>query len=79
MASVDFAAAVSALEACMLPCSGGEGRVLRIAASIAEGVPVDLREAVTGLDEGNAVLAAGAVLHASGHRHRAGTGGVTAR
>jgi hypothetical protein len=52
----------------MLPCSGGEGRVLRIAASIAEGVPVDLREAVTGLDENNAVLAAAAVLHAAGHR-----------
>ena len=59
-------AAASALEAGVLPCSGGEGRVLRIAASIAEGVPVDLREAVTGLDENNAVLAAGAVLHAAG-------------
>ena len=46
----------------------GEGRVLRIAASIAGGVPVDLREAVTGLDENNAVLAAAAVLHAAGHR-----------
>jgi hypothetical protein len=52
----------------VLPCSGGEGRVLRIAASIAEGVPVDMREAVTGLDEGNAVLAAAAVLRAAGHR-----------
>jgi hypothetical protein len=41
--------------------------VLRIAASIAEGVPVDMREAVTGLDEGNAVLAAAAVLRAAGH------------
>jgi hypothetical protein len=36
---------------------GGEGQVLRIAASIGQGVPVDLREAVTGLDENNAVLA----------------------
>ena len=52
----------------MLPCSGGEGRVLRIAASIAEGVPVDLREAATGLDVNNAALAAAAVLHAAGHR-----------
>jgi hypothetical protein len=41
--------------------------VLRIAASIAEGVPVDMREAVTGLDEDNAVLAAAAVLRAAGH------------
>ena len=68
IAAVDFAAAAGALEAGVLPCSGGEGWVLRIAASIAEGVPVDLREAVTGLDENNAVLAAAAVLHAAGHR-----------
>ena len=68
IAAVDFVAAAGALEAGVLPCSGGEGRVLRIAASIAAGVPVDLREAVTGLDENNAVLAAAAVLHAAGHR-----------
>ena len=61
MAAVDFAAVAGALEAGVLPCSGGEGRVLRIAASIAEGVPVDMREAVTGLDEDNAMLAAAAV------------------
>jgi hypothetical protein len=76
MATVDFVAAADALEAGVLPCSGGEGRVLRIAASIAEGVPVDLRGAVTGLDERNAVLAAAAVLHAAGHRDlRAAAGG----
>ena len=68
MAAVDFVAVAGALEAGVLPCSGGEGRVLRIAASIAEGVPVDMREAVTGLDEDNAVLAAAAVLRAAGHR-----------
>ena len=68
MAAVGWEAAVAALEAGGLPCSGGEGRVLRIAASIAGGVPVDLREAVTGLDENNAVLAAAAVLQAAGHR-----------
>ena len=68
MAAVDFGAAVGALEAGVLPCSGGEGRVLRIAASLAVGVPVDLREAVTGLDERNVVLAVAAVLHAAGHR-----------
>ncbi len=67
MAVVDFAAAAGALEAGALPCSGGEGRVLRIAASIAEGVLVDLREAVTGLDENNTILAVAAVLHAAGH------------
>ena len=68
MAVVDWETAVAALEAGVLPCSGGEGRVLRIAASIGEGVPVDLREAVTGLDENNAVLAAAAVLRAAGDR-----------
>jgi len=68
MAAVDFVAVAGALETGVLPCSGGEGRVLRIAASIAEGVPVDMREAVTGLDEDNAVLAAAAVLRAAGHR-----------
>jgi hypothetical protein len=68
MAAVDFAAAAGALAAGVLPCSGGEGQVLRIAASIAEGVPVDLREAVTGLDENNTSLVVAAVLHAAGHR-----------
>jgi len=72
LAAVDFGAAAGALvDAGLLPCSG-EGQVLRIAASIGAGVPVDLREAVTGLDAGNAVLAAGAVLHAAGHRHLGG-------
>jgi len=51
-----------------LPCSGGEQRMLRITASLAAGIPVDLRDAVTGLDGRNARLAADAVLHASGHR-----------
>ena len=68
MAAVDFGAAARALETGVLPCSASEGQVLRIAASIAEGAPVDLREAVTGLDEDNAVLAAEAVLHAAGDR-----------
>jgi hypothetical protein len=68
MAAVDFTAAAGALEAGALPCSAGERRVLQIAASLAAGVPVDLREAVTGLDTGNAVLGAAAVLHAAGCR-----------
>ncbi len=72
MAAVDWESAIAALDGGRLPCSGGEGRVLRIAASIAGGVLVDLREAVTGLDEGNAVLVARAVCHAAGCR-RAGT------
>jgi hypothetical protein len=68
VAAVDFAAAAAALEAGTLPCSPGEREILRIAASIAEGIPVDLRGAAFRLDEAAAVLAARAVLHAAGHR-----------
>jgi hypothetical protein len=76
MAAVDFEAAAAALVAGVLPCSPGEGRVLRLAASIAAGVPVDLREALTGLDGANSGLVAAAVLHAAGHQDLlAGRGG----
>ncbi len=68
MAFVDWQAVVAALDAGRLPCSGSEGQVLRIAASLAEGIPVDLGEAVTGLDETNIGLVAVAVLAAGGHR-----------
>jgi hypothetical protein len=68
MAVLDCEVAVAALEAGRLPCSGGEARVLRLAASIAEGIPVDLREALTGLDEANSSRVAAAVLHAAGYR-----------
>ena len=68
MAAVDFEAAATALEAGVLPCSSGEGQVLRLAASIAAGVLVDLREVLTGLDEASSGLTAAAVLHAAGHR-----------
>jgi hypothetical protein len=68
VAAVDFAAAASALEAGALPCPPGEREILRIAASIAEGIPVDLREAAFRLDGADASLVAAAVLHAAGHR-----------
>jgi len=68
VAAVDFAAAAAALEAGALPCSPGEREILRIAAGIAEGIPVDLREAAFRLDEAAAALAARAVLHAAGYR-----------
>ncbi|MGH3123212.1 MAG: hypothetical protein ACRDND_19645 [Streptosporangiaceae bacterium] len=67
-ASVDWESAVTALDAGMLPCSSGERRVLRLAASIAGGIPVDLGEALTGLDRAGITAAARAVLHAGGHR-----------
>jgi hypothetical protein len=68
MAAVEWEAAVAALEAGRLPCSGGEGRILRLAASIAGGVAVDLGSALSGLDERNIAGVARAVLHAAGHR-----------
>lgn len=66
MASLDWEAAAQALQVGRLLCSRSQGQVLRVAASIAEGVPVDLRDAVSGLDEHNLALVAGAVLRAGG-------------
>jgi len=63
---IEWAAAVNALDH-DLPCSGGEARLLRIAASLAKGIPVDLRDTVTGLDHTNSALVAWAVTQAAGH------------
>ncbi len=69
MAVVDWHGAVEALEAGRLACSSSESQVLRLAASIAEGVPVDLGEALCALDETNALAVARALMHAAGHGH----------
>jgi hypothetical protein len=74
LAWVDWRAVVTALDAGRLPCSGGEAGVLRVAASIAEGIPVDLGEVLTGLDERNLVLVAVAVLRAGGSTAQVGAG-----
>lgn len=66
LAWVNWEAVVRALGSGQLPCSGSESQLLRVAASIAEGVPVDLGAALTGLDEGNLMLVADAVLCAGG-------------
>ena len=65
LVTVDFVAAVEALRAGVLPCSADERQVLLIAASIAEGIPVDLRDALTGLEEVGLVV--GAVAEAAGY------------
>ena len=72
VAVVNFAAAADAVQG-VLPCSDGERQVLLIAASIAGGIPVDLREAVLCMDAVNAARAARAVCHAAGCRMPAGT------
>lgn len=68
MASVDWDAAITALQAGELPCSGGERRVLQLSASLTGGVPVDLRDAVTSLDDSNIARLVTAILHGSGKR-----------
>ena len=68
MAPIDWPDAITALDRGQLPCSGGEARMLRLAASLAEEVPVDLRDAPTSLDSSNADLVSHTVKHATGHR-----------
>jgi hypothetical protein len=67
-AFIDWPALIEALYAGDLPCSGGERRVLSVALSLAEGVPVDLREALCGLDRQALALVAECVAHAGGGR-----------
>ena len=67
-AFIDWAGALAALDAGRMQCSSGEGQLLRIAGSLAEGIPVDLRDAITGLDTINTGLVARAIYHAAGHR-----------
>jgi len=68
LARIDWAAAITALDTGELPCSGGEGRMLRLAASLVDGIPVDLRDALTSLDTRNTDLVSRAVPHANGRR-----------
>lgn len=68
MAAIDWDAVAAALHAGEIPCSGGERRILMLSASLAGGIPVDLRDAVTGLDDRNVQRLVTAILHASGKR-----------
>jgi len=65
-AIVDWPSAITALDTGDLPCSAGEQRMLRMTASLADGLPVDLRDTITGIDNHNVQLLLKAVLHASG-------------
>ena len=67
-AAIDWAAAIDALHAGGLPCSAGERRMLRLAASLADRAAVSLGEAVTGIDDHNVDLLLMAIRHASGRR-----------
>jgi hypothetical protein len=68
MAWIDWDAALSALDDGRLPACGGERRILQLAASIAEGFSVSLRDTLPGLDNRNLKLLITAVRHAAGHR-----------
>lgn len=68
MASIDWPAAITALNAGELPCSAGEQRMLQLAASLADQASASLGAAITGLDHRNIQLLIRAILHASGQR-----------
>ena len=70
LATTDWEAAITALNDGELPSSGGEQRMLLLAASLASGIPVDLRDALTGLDHRNIDRLVNAVFHASGRRQQ---------
>lgn len=67
-AVIDWPAAIAALDS-SLRCSGGEQRMLKITASLAGGIPVDLRATITGLDDRNIQLLLTAIGRASGNCH----------
>ena len=68
LAWIDWDAALSALHHGQLPLCGGEQRILTLAASIAAGTLVRLRDALPGLDNPNLELLVTAIRHAAGHR-----------
>ena len=68
MAAIDWPQAITALDAGHLPSSGGENRMLRIIASLADGIPVSLRDTLAGLDTANVSRVAAAVRHAGGQK-----------
>jgi hypothetical protein len=68
MAWIDWDAVITALDGGRLPVSGGERRIVRIAASLAAGHPVSLRDAIPGLDQRSLHLVTTAIRHAAGQR-----------
>ncbi len=68
LAHIDWQAVISSRDAGLLPCGSGENRILRPAASIAVGIPVDLNDALSGLDQSSIALVVRAVRHANGQR-----------
>jgi hypothetical protein len=67
-AAIDWEAAIGALDIGELPSSAGEKRMLRLAAGLADQAPVNLGDAITGIDQCNLSIPIRAVLHAAGRR-----------
>ena len=68
LAAINWPEAIAALDQGQLPCSSSEAQMLRLTASLAHGIPVDLNDALTSLDRSNTELVSHAVMHASGFR-----------
>ncbi|MGH3377647.1 MAG: hypothetical protein ACRDS0_03795 [Pseudonocardiaceae bacterium] len=68
-AGVDWPAALDALNNHLLPCSGSEANVFRVAASLAGQAPVTIGAVISGLDARNVTLVLNAIAHASGFRN----------
>jgi hypothetical protein len=66
LTATDWEAAAAALHAGELPASGGERRILLLAASIVGGIPVNLNDILPGIDRRNASLVVRAIAHAAG-------------
>ncbi len=67
LAVIRWTAAIGALEAGQLPCSGSGQAILRIAASLADpGIAVRLRENLGNLDRRNIALVTDAITAANG-------------
>jgi hypothetical protein len=78
LAVIRWHAAIHALEAGQLPCSGSERAILRLAASLADpGIAVNLRENLGNLDARNITLVTDAIAAANGGRAAAPAGKET--
>ena len=67
LAVIRWKAAICALEAGQLPCSGSEQAILRIAASLADpGIAINLRDNLGSLDTRNIALVTDAIKAANG-------------
>ncbi len=68
LAHIDWQSAIASRDAGLLPCSSGETRILRLAASIAAGIPVNLNDTLSGPGRAGISLVVRAVRHANGQR-----------